>query len=182
MSKPSWDEYFMDMTYFVAQRSIDESTKCGCVIVSDDHSVLSLGYNNPPRDCLDHMIPTTRPEKYPYMVHAEENAILNAARHGIPLKNSTFYITGMPCSRCFRGIINVGAKEAIYGVNQAVMCDDADAEVVRLMNQSAQGPIGSVKVRLCKFRGEIGKVHESTRQYMEKKFGTCIIDTEKTSN
>ena len=173
--KPSWDEYFMDMTYFVAQRSIDPSTKCGCVAVSEDKSVLSMGYNSPPRNCHDDWIPLERPEKYPYFVHAEENTMLNAARHGIALKDSTFYITGYPCSRCFRGMVNVGVKKIIYGPNRAVMLDEEEEKIINLLNKSSEG---STNIRFQPYRGIVGKVHELTRQYMEKKLESCIIDTE----
>ena len=180
--KPTWDEYFIDMAFFVATRSIDQSTKCGCVIVSSNHGVLSTGYNSPPRDCIDDMIPMTRPEKYPYMVHSEENAILNAARHGICLDGSTFYVTGTPCSRCLRMIINVGAKNVIHGPNEAVMHDDAEKLVIERINLSAykngQAIEPPTKVEITKFSGKIGSVIECARQNMEKKFGSCIIDTE----
>ena len=173
--KPNWDEYFMDMAYFVAQRSNDPSTKCGCVVVDEDNSVLSVGYNNPPRDCFDEVIPTNRPEKYPYYIHSEENCIINAARNGVSLKNSTFYITGIPCSRCFRGIVNVGAKRIIYGPNTAVMCDNENLKIIKLMNKS-KSHIGD-KVELIPYKGILGKVLKNTGDYMEKKLGNCIIDT-----
>lgn len=180
MSKPSWDEYFMDMTFFVNQRSIDPSTKCGCVIVADDNSVLSIGYNSPPRNCNDENIPLTRPEKYDYFVHAEENAILNAARNGISLHGATAYVTGLSCSRCFRGLLGAGIKRIIYGPNKAKMHTEEHDIVINQMNAS---PDGKDKIEIIPFKGRVGKVlFETTRQYMEKKFGTCIIDTEKTSN
>ena len=173
--KPTWDEYFMDMTYFVAQRSIDPSTRCGCIAVSEDKSVLSMGYNSPPRNCRDDLIPLLRPEKYPYFVHAEENVMLNAARHGITLNGSTFYITGYPCSRCFRGMVNAGIKKIIYGPNRAVMLDEKEKKIINLLNKSSNG---GTNIMFQSYRGTVGKVHELTRQYMEKKLGSCIIDTE----
>ncbi len=113
--KPDWDSYFMAMAFVVCQRSIDPDTKHGCVVVDKDHSILSIGYNSPPRGCVDEEIPLTRPEKYSFFEHAESNAIINAARVGIPLIGSTFYVTGHPCTKCFSQILNVGAKRIIYG-------------------------------------------------------------------
>jgi len=113
--RPSWNTYFMTIAFVVAQRSLDPETKHGCVVVADDHTILSVGYNSPPRGCDDAKIPLTRPEKYDYFAHAEENAISNAAKHGIPLDGSTFYITGIPCTKCFRSIVNVGAHTIVVG-------------------------------------------------------------------
>ena len=115
MNRPSWDEYYIDMAFYISQKSLDPSTKHGCIVVDEEHTPLSMGYNSPPRGCIDEKIPLTRPEKYPYMVHAEENAIINAARSGTSLKGSTFYITGHPCSRSFRMISNVGAIKIVNG-------------------------------------------------------------------
>jgi|TARA_Y100000310_G_scaffold332744_1_gene408893 dCMP deaminase len=115
LGRPSWDLYFMSLAFVVAQRSLDRDTKHGCVVINEDKTVLALGYNGPPRGSIDENVPLTRPEKYPYMVHSELAAIINAARHGIPLKGSIFYITGHPCADCMRSIINVGATKVIYG-------------------------------------------------------------------
>lgn len=76
MTKPNYDDYFLTMSYLVAQRSIDPSTKCGAVLVSADKRILSTGYNGPIRGVDDAKIPLTRPEKYPHFIHAEENAVL----------------------------------------------------------------------------------------------------------
>jgi len=113
--RPSWDSWFMTMCFVVSQRSLDKTTKHGCVVVNNDHSILSVGYNSPPRGCIDDAIPQDRPIKYHYMVHAEANAIANAASMGTSLKGSTFYITGPPCCNCFASIINTGAAKIIHG-------------------------------------------------------------------
>lgn len=116
IERPSWDEYFLSIARVVSTRSIDTSTKCGCVIVdTEDKSILTTGYNSPPRGLDDTKVPMTRPEKYIWMVHAEEAAIANAARHGIRLKGSTAYITGKPCPYCARKLINAGIKHIKYG-------------------------------------------------------------------
>lgn len=113
--RPSFDLWFMTLSFLVSQRSLDPNTKHGCVVVDDSNTILSVGYNSPPRGCVDEEIPLTRPEKYMYMAHAEINAITNAARSGVALNNSTFYVTGPPCAVCFRSILNSGAKRLVYG-------------------------------------------------------------------
>jgi dCMP deaminase len=113
--RPDWDTFFMTLTFIIAQRSLDKHTKCGCVVVDDSNTILSTGYNSLPRGCIDHEAPLERPYKYRVMEHSESNAIVNAARIGIPLKDSIFYVTGPPCNDCFRKILNVGANRIIHG-------------------------------------------------------------------
>ncbi|GAG03227.1 unnamed protein product, partial [marine sediment metagenome] len=82
MTKMSKDKYFMSIAEACSKRSLDPDSKFGCVAVSKDGSILSTGYNGPPRNVDDSLIPLTRPEKYIYMEHAERNCIYNAARIG----------------------------------------------------------------------------------------------------
>lgn len=114
-NRPDWDSWFLTLCFVIAQRSLDKDTKHGCVVVNESRSILSTGYNSPPRGCADAYVPLERPAKYDYMVHSEPNAIVNAARTGICLKGSIFYITGPPCHKCLGDIINVGAKKIIHG-------------------------------------------------------------------
>ena len=107
-----WTEYFLNIAEQVKRKSKDQSTQIGAVIVGEDKEVLSTGYNSFPRG-LDDSLPERqeRPEKYFWMEHAERNAIYNAARIGVSLKNSTIYLTsGLPCMDCTRGIVNSGIK------------------------------------------------------------------------
>ena len=113
IKKPSWDKYFMNIASECSKRSNDPSTKFGCVAVSKSHSILSTGYNGGPRNVDDSKIPLTRPEKYTYMEHAERNCIYNAARVGTPLDGCIFYVTGIPCVNCMRGMYQVGASEVV---------------------------------------------------------------------
>lgn len=113
--RPEWDDWFMSLCFVVSQKSLDPHTKHGAIVIDADKTILSIGYNSPPRGCVDADIPLTRPEKYRFMEHSESNAINNAARTGTSLKGSTFYVTGHPCEECLRKIINVGAKKVIYG-------------------------------------------------------------------
>ena len=107
-----WTEYFLNIAEQVKQKSKDQSTQIGAVIVGEDKEVLSTGYNSFPRGLDDSLQERQeRPEKYFWMEHAERNAIYNAARIGVSLKNSTIYLTsGLPCMDCARGIVNSGVK------------------------------------------------------------------------
>ena len=108
----NWTEYFLNIAEQVKLKSKDKYTQIGAVIVGVDKEVLSTGYNSFPRglnDTIDKR--QERPEKYFWFEHAERNAIYNAARIGVSLKNSTIYLTsGLPCMDCARGIVNSGVK------------------------------------------------------------------------
>jgi dCMP deaminase len=144
--RPDWDTYFITMCFLVSQRSIDQHTKHGCVIVDKEHGVLSTGYNGPPRGSNDENIPLTRPEKYPYLIHAEENAILNAARNGISLKGSIFYVTGHPCEHCFRMIVGTGATKVIIGSLNSTCVDDKSLTIINTLNTKKGGEGVAVEI------------------------------------
>ncbi len=113
----SWDEYFMSIAILSAKRSKDPNTKVGACIVSDEHKVLSLGYNGMPTGIYEQKIPWAREAesqldtKYPYVCHAELNAILNSNHD---LQGSTLYVTLFPCNECTKACIQAGIKKIIY--------------------------------------------------------------------
>jgi dCMP deaminase len=112
----SWDELFILQANLIAQKSKDPSTKVGCVIVSDDNAILSMGFNGFPRHVNEHAEERwKRPEKYFWVEHAERNAIYNAARHGINLNGARAYLNWepKPCADCTRALIQVGIREII---------------------------------------------------------------------
>ena len=141
--RPDWDSYFMAMCFLIAQRSLDPSTKHGCVIVDDSHTILSVGYNSPPRGSFESEIPLTRPEKYPFMEHSESNAIINAARTGTSLVGGTAYITGCPCENCFRKLMGVGIKNIIVGPQGSHMLTPEMEKVCQILN--AKGTVNKTK-------------------------------------
>ena len=106
----SWDEYFRSIALLSSLRSKDPHTKVGACIVSPEHKVLSLGYNGMPIGVNDYEIPWERTDKdhslldskYPYVCHAELNAILNSTHE---LVGSTIYVTLFPCNECTKAII-----------------------------------------------------------------------------
>ncbi len=112
----SWDEYFMGMALLSAQRSKDPSTQVGACIVNKDRRVMGLGYNGFPAGCSDDEFPWEREgcpndTKYPYVCHAELNAILNSVGS---LRNCAIYVGLFPCNECAKAIIQAGITEVIY--------------------------------------------------------------------
>lgn len=120
----SWDEYFMGVAILASKRSKDPSTQVGACIVdgnsndnSSSNTILSVGYNGFPTGCSDDDFSWSREgdfleTKYPYVVHAELNAILNA--RGKSLVNSRIYVALFPCHECCKAIIQSGIKEVVY--------------------------------------------------------------------
>ena len=111
----SWDEYFMGIAMLAAKRSKDPSTQVGACIVSGDNIIISTGYNGMPKGCSDDEFPWGREgeeTKYPFVVHAELNAILNA--NGRDLRGSRLYVALFPCNECAKAIIQSGVKEVLY--------------------------------------------------------------------
>ena len=110
-----WNVRFMQMAQMISGWSKDNSTKVGCVIVSPEKAILSMGYNGFPRGVDDTpQYRQERPTKYEFVVHAEENALLNAGRNGTRLSGGILYVTMPPCTRCAGSIIQSGIKEVIY--------------------------------------------------------------------
>ena len=106
----NWVDYFRSIAETVKEKSKDERTKIGAVIVGKNKEIVSTGYNSFPRGIDDWKADRQeRPEKYFWFEHAERNAIYNAARIGVSTKGCTMYLTcGIPCADCARGIINAG--------------------------------------------------------------------------
>jgi dCMP deaminase len=112
----SWDEYFMGVAILSSKRSKDPSTQVGACIVNQDKKIVGIGYNGFPNGIDDDTFPWGKQgdyvdTKYPYVVHAEPNAILNATTS---LKNCTIYVTLFPCCECAKLIIQSGIKEIVY--------------------------------------------------------------------
>lgn len=113
----SWEEYFMGVAILSAKRSKDPGTQVGACIVNEDNRIMSVGYNGMPYGCSDDVFPWERSgdtlkTKYPFVCHAELNAILNF--RGGSLKGCRVYCTLFPCNECAKAIIQIGIKEIIY--------------------------------------------------------------------
>ena len=141
----SWDDYFMGIAILAGKRSKDPSTQVGACIVSghstDEHSnnmILSVGYNGLPLGCSDDEFPWDRngnflDTKYPFVVHAELNAILNA--RGKSLVGASIYVALFPCNECSKSIIQSGIREVVYLSDKYADTDSVKAS--KKMFQSA---------------------------------------------
>lgn len=115
----AWDEYFMAIAKLSAMRSKDPSTQVGACIVSNDNRILSIGYNGAPNGFDDEKFPWGREgnnldTKYPYVCHAEMNAILNYRGNKKDLENAKIYVDLFPCNECAKEIIQSGITEVVY--------------------------------------------------------------------
>lgn len=114
----SWDEYFMGIALLSAKRSKDPNTQVGACIVNENKKIMSVGYNGFPHGCSDDEFPWERDgessidTKYPFVCHAELNAILNNA--GASLKGCSIYVALFPCNECAKAIIQSGIKRVLY--------------------------------------------------------------------
>lgn len=113
----SWDEYFMGVALLSAQRSKDPNTQVGACIVNSRNKIVGAGYNGLPAGCNDDEFPwdkqgTFLETKYPYVCHAELNAILNNI--GMDLHGCRIYTALFPCNECAKAIIQAGISEVIY--------------------------------------------------------------------
>lgn len=114
----TWDEYFMGVAVLSSMRSKDPNTQVGACIVSKEKKIIGVGYNGFPLGCSDDDLPWARSgnwadTKYPYVCHAELNAILNCSDpHS--LKGATLYVALFPCNECAKAVIQSGIKKVVY--------------------------------------------------------------------
>lgn len=123
MERLSWDEYFMQITELIARRSTCLRRQVGALLVRD-RQILASGYNGAPSGlphcnevgCIrdTQRVPTGERHELCRGLHAEQNAIIQAANHGVSLKRSTLYSTTHPCVICTKMIINAGIKRVVY--------------------------------------------------------------------
>lgn len=133
----TWDEYFMGIALLSAERSKDPSTQVGACIVSENNKILSTGYNGMPIGCNDDEMPWEREAekpndtKYPFVCHAELNAILNSPSL-MDNKNAKIYVALFPCNECAKAIIQSGIKEIIYACDKYAQTDAVIASKMML--------------------------------------------------
>lgn len=119
--RKSWDNYFMEITELVATRSTCIKRKIGAILVKDKR-ILTTGYNEPPSgfpDCTEEIclrldVPSGKNQEKCWGLHAEQNAVIQAALMGISVKGSTLYCTHQPCSICAKILVNAGIKKIIF--------------------------------------------------------------------
>ncbi|XP_057233875.1 deoxycytidylate deaminase isoform X1 [Malurus melanocephalus] len=113
-----WPEYFMAVAFLSAQRSKDPNSQVGACIVNSENKIVGIGYNGMPNGCSDDVLPWTRTganrleTKYPYVCHAELNAIMN--KNSADVKGCSMYVALFPCNECAKLIIQAGIKEVIF--------------------------------------------------------------------
>lgn len=151
--RPSWDTYFMNITALVAQRSTCTRRAVGAIIVKDKR-ILSTGYNGAPsgiRHCLEVgclreslQVPSGERHELCRGIHAEQNAIIQAAYHGVSVNNAVLYCTNQPCAICAKMIINAGIKKIYYqsGYTDALaqeMLSEAGIDLIKHDDLNTQG-------------------------------------------
>jgi dCMP deaminase len=110
----SWDVFYLKMCYLIARKSKDKSSKIGSILIKEDKSIISAGFNGLPIGCLEKEKKNERPEKYYHWEHSERSAIYLAARNGIQTKDSLLVTISVPCTDCCRAIIQSGVKMVLY--------------------------------------------------------------------
>ncbi len=116
----SWDDYFMSVAFLSSMRSKDPNTQVGACIVNEEKRIVGIGYNGFPRGCADDALPWARHSesgneldtKYPYVCHAEVNAILN--KNSADVKGCSIYVGLFPCNECAKTIIQSGIREVVF--------------------------------------------------------------------
>ncbi|DAC72307.1 MAG TPA: cytidine deaminase [Thermoplasmata archaeon] len=144
-ARPTYDEYFMEMAHVVAKRSTCLRRKVGAILVKDKH-ILSTGYNGAPKGlkhcsetgCLRENLNIPSGERHELCrgLHAEQNAIIQAAVFGVSIKGSVLYCTNTPCVVCVKMLINAGVTEITYAGDYPddlakIMMDESNLKIKR---------------------------------------------------
>lgn len=145
-SRPSWDQYFMEIAALVAKRSTCLRRAVGAILVKDKR-ILATGYNGAPSGvrhcsevgCLRETLQVASGERHELCrgIHAEQNAIIQAAYHGVPIQGASLYCTNLPCSICTKMLINAGIRTIYYRSGYADelsrdLLEEAGIEVIQL--------------------------------------------------
>lgn len=140
----NWDEYFMALAHLAAKRSRDPNTQVGACIVNPAKKIVGMGYNGFPRGCEDENYSWEREgefleTKYPYVVHAELNAILNSIQN---LDGCSLYVSMFPCNECAKAIIQSGIRHVYFerdpyhdspsNIASRKMFDEAGVELIKM--------------------------------------------------
>ena len=153
LARPSWDTYFMDITCLVAKRATCLRRKVGAIVVKD-RRILASGYNGAPSHirhcdevgCLRERMGVPSGERHELCrgIHAEQNAIIQAAYHGVSINNATLFCTNLPCSICAKMIINAGIIRIVYQSGYAdelstEMLHEAGIELIKFDSIASEG-------------------------------------------
>lgn len=138
--RPRWQDVFLTQAYNIAQRSVDSRTKHGCLIVNESNEIVSEGYNGFMRNIDDRILPNFGSSKYDFMIHAEENAILNCARQGRSTLGCVVYLTGPPCLKCYQKMWQAGIKKIVCGHKTSKMQqNDKERKIIKILKSLSGG-------------------------------------------
>jgi dCMP deaminase len=126
--RPDWDNYFLGLAFIISARSRDVHTQHGAIITDGKNRIIGTGYNSFIEGANDTDFPTTRPEKYAFMIHSEENAILNCTVPPRSCAYPTLYVTGQPCNNCFQRIIQSGIKRIVAAKRKGTQLENEESK------------------------------------------------------
>ena len=152
--KVDWDKIFMSQALLMALKSKDRRTKIGALCVGKGHELVSGGFNGIPRGCSEKEERQVKPLKPYWYVHAERNAIYNAARIGAKLQDTIMYCNVYPCPDCAQGIIQVGIKEIIIYRNPNTM-----GEELKETSGISHEMLAEAGVKIRNFNDVISKIY-----------------------
>ena len=168
-SVPSWDDYFMALCFIIATRSKDPSTQHGAVIVDNKHRVQGTGYNGVSSQIPDTDIDWNRPIKYPFIIHAEQNAIDHCHGHPDILHESTIYVTGPPCSECTKRIVSKKLRKIVFGPQTSNMVNEDDwqatkdhCKLAHITLERYQGNLNWLRDRLSWMETNMSEIFQPT--------------------
>jgi len=124
--RPNWTDYFLGLAKVVSQRSHDIHTQHGCVITDSDNRIIGVGYNGFPRGLDDKALPTSRPEKYKWMIHAERNALSNCV---VRPDNGIAYVTGQCCNDCIVALWQEGIRKVFMIDSHGTLLFDNEEKI-----------------------------------------------------
>ncbi len=161
-----WDKYVMGVASLSAMRSKDPNTQVGACIVNQKKRIVGIGYNGLPYGCDDDVFPWDNDKsflesKYPYVVHAEPNAILNST---FPLDNCSIYVTLFPCHECVKLIIQSGIKERTLISDRTVMFENFFQQMVNYAGRNRWIEIPKQDQLVV---GIVNQIHQFDREFRE---------------
>jgi dCMP deaminase len=138
MTRPEWNAYYLGLAFCVKERSPDSETKHGCILTDANHNPLSFGYNGFPQGMPDEELPRSRVadetgvSKYDFILHSEENAILNCliAPRSLPAGSVHAYVTGLPCNHCLKLMRRAGVSHLFLAERQGTVLEDKKTKIV----------------------------------------------------
>jgi dCMP deaminase len=133
MQRPNWHEYFLGLAFVISARSRDAETKHGSVITDDKNIIIGTGYNSFIKGIDDRLFPNKRPAKYDYIIHSEENSLLNCK---IPPREvggtgASIYVTGTPCNSCLQRLIQAGVKNFYIAKRQGTKLESENSKKIQ---------------------------------------------------